>query len=327
MLQLPNAPRPEPPSWAPRMLANYSALSVDVLPAFDNLDPVFDAIKEHDGALATSLKGLREDLYGPQVDVREEFAANLGPQVTVITDYVTPITVGSERSIIAVEVKDEQAVAAALEKWMKGEGPSVKRRELGEIVVWERVPPEAKADDLAIPNVFIMKPGAAANKPKEEENERDRMLPNSASCVALGHLLLASDIEYLKEVLAGFALRERLANCDDYHLVVETMERVAPGECSAWSFGRMDEEWRPTFELIRQNKMPQSKTMLGKMLNNMLTTEVEREEGIRRKQRIDGSSLPNFEAIRRYFGPAGRKLRSERDGWVLSGVILSKEAP
>ena len=52
--------------------------------------------------------------------------------------------------------------------------------------------------------------------------------------------------------------------------------------------------------------------MLGKLLNNMLTTEVEREEGTIRKQRIDGSSLPNFEAVRRYFGPAGRVVRSEQ---------------
>jgi hypothetical protein len=88
----------------------------------------------------------------------------------------------------------------------------------------------------------------------------------------------------------------------------------------------MDEEWRPTYELIRQGKMPQSETMFGKMLNNLLTSEVERGEGIIRQQRIDGSTLPSFEAIRRYFGPSGRSLRSERDGWVLSGAILGKDA-
>jgi len=59
----------------------------------------------------------------------------------------------------------------------------------------------------------------------------------------------------------------------------------------------------------------------------MLTTEVEKEEGVRRKQRVDGGSLPNFEMVRRYFGPAGRVLRSDRDGWLLTGVVLDKEAP
>jgi hypothetical protein len=73
--------------------------------------------------------------------------------------------------------------------------------------------------------------------------------------------------------------------------------------------------------------MPQAETMLAKFLNNILTTEVEREEGTIRKQRIDGSRLPNFEAVRRYLGPAGRALRSEQDGWVYTDALLNKEAP
>ena len=92
-------------------------------------------------------------------------------------------------------------------------------------------------------------------------------------------------------------------------------------------FGRIDEEVRPTFELIRQGKMPESKTMLGKLLNNMLTTEAERKEGILRKQRVDGSSLPSFEAVRRYFGPPGHVVRSDKDGWFVTGAVLNKEAP
>jgi hypothetical protein len=139
--------------------------------------------------------------------------------------------------------------------------------------------------------------------------------------------MMASDIEYLSEILEGFAQRERLSSAADYQQVVETIERVAPGERSSWSFGRTDEELRPTLELMRQGKMPEAETMLAKLLNNLLTTEVEREEGIVRKQRIDGSSLPNFESLRRYLGPAGRVLRSERDGWFFTAVVLNKEAP
>ena len=324
MLQLPNAATPQPPSWAPRMSASFSALNIDAEAAFDNLDPIFDAWKETPGALSTSLKGFRDDLYGPRVDVRSEFIANMGDRLTVIRDYATPITVDSERSIIAIEVKDEAAVALALEKWEKGEGPSVRRQQLGEIVVWERVPPEARVDDLIISSPLFIGGGAAAEK--KDDKKRDHVLPNSAKCVAMGHLLLASDFEYLKEVLAGFALRERLGSCEDFQLVVETMGRVAPGEASGWSFVRMDEEVRPTYELIRLGKMPEAETMLGKMLNNLLTTEIERDENKTRKQRIDGSTLPNFEAVRRYFGPAGRALKSEREGWVLSGAILNREA-
>ena len=84
---------------------------------------------------------------------------------------------------------------------------------------------------------------------------------------------------------------------------------------------------RPTYEMIREGKMPQSKSMLGKLLNNMLTTEADRKAGTPRKQRIDGSTLPEFEAVRRYFGPHARVVRSEQDGWFITGAVLNKEAP
>jgi hypothetical protein len=79
--------------------------------------------------------------------------------------------------------------------------------------------------------------------------------------------------------------------------------------------------------LIRANRMPESESLLGKFLNEVLTTDVEKEEGIHRKQRIDGSLLPDFEMARRYLGPCGRVLRSDNDGWFLTGTILNKEAP
>jgi hypothetical protein len=321
MLQLPNSSAPHPPAWAPRMSASYGTLNVDVLAAFDNIGPIFDAIREHENAWSNTIESWQVDDYGPKVDVRKEFAANLGPRVNLITDYTTPITVESERSIVAIETKNEQAVAAALEKWMKGEGASIKRREMNGVVIWERVPPEAQVDDLLQLNPIFIPAGGTTNNAKKEEKS-ERVLPNSASCVAHGHLMLASDIEYLKEILTGFANRERLATCEDYQLVAETLSHISPGDASGLSFVRMDEATRPTYELIRQGKMPEAKSMLGKMLNNLLTTEVEREVGKIRKQRIDGSKLPSFESVRRYFGLAGRSLRSERDGWVISGVVL-----
>ena len=145
--------------------------------------------------------------------------------------------------------------------------------------------------------------------------------------VALGHLMMASDIEYLGEILNGFGLRDRLASSPDYVQVVEVLNKHAPAERCALEFGRSDEELRPIFELVRQGKMPESKSILGKLLNRLLTTEKEQRDGVLRKQQIDGSSLPSFEAVRRYLGPHGGVVRSENDGWMMTGIILNKEAP
>jgi hypothetical protein len=105
------------------------------------------------------------------------------------------------------------------------------------------------------------------------------------------------------------------------------MSKLAPGERSAYHFGRTDEELRPTFDLIRAGKMPQSKSMLGKLLNKVLTTEDEKKQGVPRHQRVNGANLPEFEAVRRYFGPHAAVVRSDKDGWFVTSVLLNKEAP
>jgi hypothetical protein len=328
MLQTPNVPAIEPQSWVPRMIASYTTLNLRLVDAFENVGPLFDAIKEHEGAWKNSLKGWERDPYGPQVNVRKGFVENLGNRITVVTAYDTPISIESERAIFAVEATNEKELAAALAKWM-GREPDVVRRELGDVIVWERVPREL----AAIEDPAVEVPGGFTTLEPEEddaaidEEERERVLPSSAITVAMGHMLMASDIEYLQEILAGFGQQERLASSPDYAQVLATMSRLAGDEQCALHFGRLDEEMRPTFELVRQNKMPESKTMLGKFLNNLLTTEKQRKEGELREQRIDGSTLPSFEAVRRYFGPHGRVTRSERDGWVITGAVLNKEAP
>jgi hypothetical protein len=328
MLQLLNVAGFEPQSFVPRMSAGYRTFQIDSKAAFDNIGPLFDGIKEHEDAWANSLEGWKTDPYGPKVDVEKEIVANLGQRVTLMTDYTLPIDEDCERSLIAVEAKKEKELAAAIEKWMSRE-PDVVRRELGEYIVWERVPPDHNVEELQVevPGFEQLGDDGEEKGAADQGGNRKRVLPNSAVTVALGHLMIVSDIEYLKQILAGFGQQERLASSPDYQQVAGVLNEFSPGERSALTFGRSDEEFRPIFELVRQNKMPEAKTMLGKLLNEMLTTEREREEGILRKQQIDGSSLPSFEAVRRYFGPHGGVLRSEKDGWMLTGVVLNKEAP
>lgn len=324
MLQLPKVSGFEPQSFVPRETAGYRTLSIDVLAAFDNLGPLVDAIKDHEGAWQNSLEGWRNDLYGPRVDLREEIVAHLGKRVTLFTGYDVPISTESERSLIAVECTNENAVRQALEKWMKRE-PNIARRQIGEYIVWERVP-DAGLDELAndVPGLNF---GEETTENADEDDDRDRVLPNSAMTVALGHLMMASDINYLTEILAGFGQRDRLASSADYQQVIAVLGEQMPGERSVLEFGRSDEELRPHFELVRQNKMPESKAILGRILNKILTSEQDQRNNIIRKQQIDGSSLPSFEAVRRYFGPHGGVVRSEQDGWIMTGVVLNTEAP
>jgi hypothetical protein len=323
MLQLPNADGFQPQSWVPRLSANYATFQLEILAAFDNLGPLFDAMQDHENAWKNTLDAWANDPYGAHVDVRREFIQNMGQRITLLTDYDAPITVDSERSLFAIEAKNEAALATALEKWMAKEN-NVVRRNLGPYVVWERTQEAIDEVKVSVPGFTTIQGG---DDNAESDDKLEPVLPNSAVTVALGHMMMASDINYLTEILGGFGQRDMLASAGDYQQVVATVKQLAPGPHSVLIFGRIDEEVRPTFELIRAGKMPEAKTMLGKALNNLLTTEVERTEGHLRKQRVDGTALPNFEAVRRYLGPAGHVVRSDKDGWFITGAVLNKEAP
>jgi hypothetical protein len=326
MLQLPNTDPVPPQSWAPRQSARYACYNLDVLNAYDHFGTLFDALQGHKDAFKTSMEGIEQDPYGPQVNVRKEFVGHMGKRVTLLTDFSTPVSVNNERSLLAVDAVDEAKLAKSLAKIMEHE-PDVKRRDFGEYVLWERVPPDTDLDEVQV-EAPGFGPAEPDNKqPAKEDAEKKRVLPNSAVCVALGQLMIASDIDFLKELLQGFAQHEMLTSSGDYQQVTALMEKLAPGPRCGFAFVRMDEASRATYELIRAGKMPESESLLGKFLNEVLTTDVEKEEGVRRKQRIDGSLLPDFEMVRRYLGPAGRVLRSDPDGWLLTGAILDKEAP
>jgi hypothetical protein len=325
MLQLPNGPAVEPQSWAPRMLASYATMNMSLVDAFDNVGPVFDAIQEHEDAWKNTLEGWTTDPYGPQVDVRKDFIGNLNNRVSVMTTYDTPINENSERSVFAIEAKNEHALAKTLEKWMKNER-DVTRHEIGPFVVWERTSKVNVVEEprIEIPGFKTKRSGSKSGTPKRQ---RERVIPNSAVTVALGHLMLASDTQYLTDILEGFAQRERLASSGDYQQMLEIMNKLVPGERSGWAFGRGDEEVRPMYEMVREGRMPESKSMMGKLLNNMFTTEADRKAGTLRKQRIDGENLPEFESVRRYFSPHARVVHSEPDGWFITGAVVNKEAP
>jgi hypothetical protein len=88
-------------------------------------------------------------------------------------------------------------------------------------------------------------------------------------------------------------------------------------------FSRTDHAYRPTYELIRQGKMPEAETVLGRLLNAMLGPD---EEGVLRHQQIDGTKMPPYEKVAHYFGPAGMFVRSLDDGWISGGCLLVNTA-
>ena len=320
IMEFPNSETLNPEPWVPRHLASYRTFNMDLQNAYKYFGTLFDAIAGYQDAFRDVIEGLEKDPYGPQVVVENDFVKHLGQRVSLVTDYELPITTKSERFLVMVELKDEKAVAAAVKKFMEAD-PNAQKREFQGKVVWEIKPAQEEIPELEIELDPI------GGETDEEAGLHGGAMSTSAVCVTDGYMLIASHMTFLEKILVAKAKDEQLSSATDFREVELSLNQLLPGPVAARCFRRTDEAYRPTYELLRQGKMPESETLLGRLLNRLLTTPEDEEDGVLRKQKIDGRQLPPFEMVRRYFSPAGIMVRSLDDGWFVVGATLTKQAP
>ena len=149
----------------------------------------------------------------------------------------------------------------------------------------------------------------------------DSLLPHAAVTVDRGHLLIASHYDFLEKVLKQAKTPDPVADSMDFKKVAQTLQRFGARDDCLRTFSRTDEEYRPTYELIRMGKMPEAETMFARMLNRLFGP---RKAGVVRKQKIEGKEMPDYQVVRRYLGPAGTFGKTEKNGWFIVGFMLEK---
>jgi hypothetical protein len=318
LLTFPTAGDLEPQSWVPRHVATYNTFNWDIKTAFAAVGPLVDEISAEKGVFQDVLDSLKNDPQGPQVDIEKDLIGNLGSRVSVITDYQLPIGPKSERLLIAIQTTNEQLVAATVAKTMKGDAC---RREFEGHVIWEIVDEDCSVPEVKIEDSGAINPADRADQAPEKKSKDHPLMQNAAITVAFGQLFVASNLGFLETVLHQAGKSDGLASSDDYRLVADRLKTMGGVETSVRLFSRTDEEYRPTYELIRTGQMPRSETVLGQVLNGLLG---EGKEGVLRKQKIDGAKLPEFAAVSHYFGPAGTYIVTESNGWFITGFMLDK---
>jgi hypothetical protein len=321
MLKFVNNADVTPPAWIPREIATYTTFYADLLHVFDNFGPLFDELfgEGETDVWKDTLEGLRDDPDGPRIDLRGELFANLGQRIISLSDYHVPITPTSERLLFAIEAKDEAKVTAAIKKAMEKDD-TMRRRVFEGHVIWESVPPEKKPTTTPVIELGRA-PALGPDKDDLEEDETPRLLPNQAITVANGYLMIASHYDMLTKILRPVNPADTLAKDLDYRVIEAANPKLGAGQGCLWAFSRTEDEYRPTYELIRQGKMPQSETLLARILN---TFGGEKKDGTERTQQIDGSKMPDFDYVRRNLGPGGAFGFAEPDGWFIKGYILPK---
>ncbi len=316
MLNFPNNDQLQPQDWVPIHVANYLSFNWKMQDAFKYCGSLVDAIAGEKGVFDEVILSLHKDPNGPQIDIRKGLVQELKERATFITDYRMPIDTKSERWLVAIEVNDAAVVAETVKKAFEND-PSAKRRIIADHVIWEIIQEEDLHD---APTLTVEGPGFVATEEEPiVEEESKPVLPNSAITVAKGHLIVSSHVDFVEILLKKPASEGNLSELEDFQRVKANLERLGAGDDSFRYFAKTDESYRPTYELIRQGKMPEAETLLAKLLNVIMAPP---EEGDVRSQQIDGSKLPDYEAVRKYFGPTGMYVRSVDDGWEVIGSLL-----
>ena len=107
------------------------------------------------------------------------------------------------------------------------------------------------------------------------------------------------------------------------------MKGLLPGDVALRTFARTEQMVQPTYELVRAGKGPENKSLAGRFASAILSARDNPGAGLGgkkpkepRKARIDGSTLPEFEKIRHYFGTAGMTMQTVPEGWMFVGASL-----
>ncbi len=320
MLEFPNHAELAPKDWVPRGLATHLTFNWKMKDAFWYAESLVNEIAG-DAVFKDVIENIQFDPHGPQINVKKEFTDHLSERATLLSDYRLPITPKSERLLVAIEVNNPATVMQTVNKAMEND-PAAKKREHNGHVIWELLNEEAEVAEVQIEGFdggfgFDTAPVA----PVEEEKP---FIPNAAVTVANGHLLIATHVDYIVSLLEPPAPADPLTKAEDFKAVSESLVGLGSASDSFRLFTRTDEAYRVTYELLRQGKMPESESILGKVLNAMFTSEDAEEDEVR-EQQLDGSKLPEFQVVRRYLGPTGFYIRTVDDGWAISGCLLTKD--
>lgn len=322
MLDFPNTSDHQPLRWVPRDLAAQMSLNWKIKESFEFLGSLVDEFAGDQGVWEDVLESIKRDPNGPRVDLRAELMQHAGERITLVTDYRLPIGPKSERIAVAIQITDEVAVAKAIEKIMDSD-PNSKKHEIEGRVVWEIVNDQLAADveSIEIEGAGFTSVNDDVKSIEVSKNEEKPTIPNSAVAVVEGHLLLSTHVDFIRDLLHPRDVQDSLEQAVDYQLVDAALNKLGAGSDCIRYFTRTDEAYRPTYELIRMGRMPESETALGQLLNKLLAPD---DEDAVREQQLDGGKLPPFDAVRRYLGPAGFFSRSEADGWTIVGCLLTK---
>ena len=321
----------DPPKWAPDSISGIFIAQWDFSKALAGVGPIVDSFLKEEGAFEDLLNTVKNE-PDFRVDIRK-LVGQLDKRFTIISETEKPLGLESEKLAVGIQLVDPMSKAD-----QKNMIESISRAIRGQIinlagfqvVVDDRTDEVEEEDDD-----FDFEGGGL---PFEEEEEGNKFVGGGGGgqaftlfekkyiTIAKGHLFISNDKEYLKKLLTS-ADDQSLAGQSDFIKMKDMISKyVDLTKVRATRFGRIDKVLELNYDMIKKGELANSKSLLGKVANAMLTEEGEAGEPA--KIQVDTSKLPDDyqTSIAKYLGTMGWMTENEVGGWRVTGCVLKKSA-
>ena len=310
MYELVNVPCPEPPAWISTEISTYTAIQGTPELVFDNIAPFFDTYfgEGEQGVWADVVEGLERDPMGPQINLKKDLVQHFDGQLIVLSQSLEPLGPDAECTAYALRVKDVNAIRSALNRLFNGD-PTIKPEKIGQYNIWQCVPKPKKASSaMSRPSV-----GSPVKKEKPES-----AMAHAAIAVENGYLIIASKKEFLAKLLTPSA--QSLKDSIGYKRTMAVAQQRCGNSACVWYYSPTDNNYRLNYELFKQGKSVDSKTMLSRFVKAISGSDKPKAQ---QSNSVDGSTLPPFDEIKSYFGTSGGYSKKDADGFSFEQFLLS----
>ena len=317
ILQFPNGPVPDPPGWMPADSASVMSMNWRLRDAFWATETLVDQWVGSE-VFRETLRGIKEDPDGPQVDVEKDIVEQLGDRLWLVTDNQLPATPESERLLVAVALKDADAAWRAIDKAMSSD-PNAARVEYNPHPIWEVRPSEEQEsvdlegfDDFGI------------EQPAEDASDKPPpLLSKWAVTVFDQHLMFSSHAQMIIDCIERQHTGASLPPATETELeaVRGELERINGMDAAVLRIIRTRLAWRVKYEQLRAGQLDESNSVLASILRRAF---VARDPALADPNQppIDASLLPSFDDVARFFHSTGTAVETRDDGWAFTAIVL-----
>jgi hypothetical protein len=293
LFKMPAKPiKPEP--WVPADVLSYGSFNWDVDLFYETLVGMVNAVypggmEQVEGMLAgpdpaNPLLNLKNDLIGP-----------LGNRITVITDYITEESSYNPRFLIAWELENSQKLTELFDRLLALAGGAL--------------PLETQSVNG---NTVYTFPLGDLVEAQMGDSQMPFKLGVFGFTITKTHLMLTTHVELLNKCLNTTS--GGLAESEAYKLIASKI----PAEVSMLGLSRRDEEAKALWQFVKSGKLAElirkgmeSQEEVGAFLGGIIDA-------------LDGSNLPEFDKVSKYFTPSGSYAIMDEKGVKYMGFTPKK---